>query len=216
VNFSYLLFLQEQIKGIIIKFTFITIVIIGSTRLKHAPCTCKRSSPSCDFQLMGTCCRTIPYTLKGKFADGSAIHSFARSAATTVASDANVTPATEPGEGDATTHSALDYTAKVRMPWTCKTLCKDTGKGKGTGRGQAQAAPALCGLRTDANGRHLPDPPPRRQLAPIYARAHATLRAADPRAHQPPWASSPDRCRAAPVSPGDSGDAWEVCRPFHC
>jgi hypothetical protein len=53
-------------------------------------------------------------------------------------------------------------------------------------------------------------------MAPICARAQAPQRAADPRAHPPPWVSSPDRCRAAPVSPGDGGDASEVCRLFHC
>jgi hypothetical protein len=43
---------------------------------------------------------------------------------------------------------------------------------------------------------------PRGHMAPISARAHATQRAAAPRAHPPPWARSPDRSRVVPVSPG--------------
>jgi hypothetical protein len=53
-------------------------------------------------------------------------------------------------------------------------------------------------------------------MAPISDRAHATQRASAPRAHPPPWASSPDRCRAAPVSPGKGSDACVVSRRFHC
>jgi hypothetical protein len=41
-----------------------------------------------------------------------------------------------------------------------------------------QPLPELRGLRTGANGRHLGDPPPVAQVAPICARAHATQRAA--------------------------------------
>jgi hypothetical protein len=75
-----------------------------------------------------------------------------------------------------------------------------------------QPAPALCGVRTGANGRHLPDPPHRWQVAPISARAHAPQRSTAPRAHPPPWASSPGRFRASPASSGDGSDAWVVWR----
>ena len=52
--------------------------------------------------------------------------------------------------------------------------------------------------------------------APISARAHAPQRAAAPRAHPPPWASSPGRFRASPASPGDGSVAEVVSRRFHC
>ena len=51
---------------------------------------------------------------------------------------------------------------------------------------------------------------------PSRPRAHATHRAAAPRAHPPPWASSPGRFRASPASPGDGSDASVVSRRFHC
>ena len=69
-----------------------------------------------------------------------------------------------------------------------------------------QSAPAHCGVRTGANGRHLRDPPPRDQLEPSGPRAHAPQRAAAPRAHPPPWAGSPGRFRDSPASPGDGSD----------
>jgi hypothetical protein len=102
------------------------------------PLNCKRSSPPCDFQALGTYCRAIPYTIKGKFADDSAIHSFVHTTSL-VASDANVKPVTESREGTAEPRSALDDTAKVHILWTCDTLGKDAGKGEGTGSGQAQS-----------------------------------------------------------------------------
>ena len=43
-------------------------------------------------------------------------------------------------------------------------------------------------------------------MAPICARAHATQRAAAPRAHPPPWASSPGQFLSSPSSPGDGSD----------
>ena len=79
-----------------------------------------------------------------------------------------------------------------------------------------QPAPAHCGVRTGANGRRVRAPPPRAHTAPIRARAHATQRAAAPRAHPPPWAGSPGRFRASPASPGDGSDASVVSRRFHC
>jgi hypothetical protein len=89
-----------------------------------------------------------------------------------------------------------------------------------------QSAPALCGQRTGANRRRVCEsqscttlsvtPPPRADTAPISARAHATQRAAAPRAHPPPWATRPGRFRASPVSIGDGSDACVVSRWFHC
>jgi hypothetical protein len=78
-----------------------------------------------------------------------------------------------------------------------------------------QPVPELFGLRTGANGRHVPDPPPRGHMAPISARAHAPQRAADPRAHTPPGARSPGRFRASPASPGDGSGVCVVSRRCH-
>ena len=55
-----------------------------------------------------------------------------------------------------------------------------------------------------------------RYMSPISALAHATQRAAAPRAHPPPWAGSPGRFRASPASPGDGSVASVVSRRFHC
>ena len=79
-----------------------------------------------------------------------------------------------------------------------------------------QPAPELRGVHTGANGRHVPDPPPRGHMAPISAPAQAPQRAPAPRAHPPPWASSPGRFRASPASPGDGSVAEVVSRRFHC
>jgi hypothetical protein len=68
-----------------------------------------------------------------------------------------------------------------------------------------------CALLTP---RRHPDPPPRGMTEPICARAQAPHRAAAPRAHPPPWASSPGPFRASPASPGDGSDAWVVWRPL--
>ena len=63
-----------------------------------------------------------------------------------------------------------------------------------------------------------PDPPPRGMTEPINARAHATQRAAAPRAHPPPLRSvgRQGRFRASPASPGDGSDVSVVSRRFHC
>ena len=75
----------------------------------------------------------------------------------------------------------------------------------GREHGSATARPPGRAARQEqgcAIGRRLRDPPPCEQSAPICARAHAPQRVAAPRAHPPPWASSPGRLRALRTSAG--------------
>ena len=59
--------------------------------------------------------------------------------------------------------------------------------------------------------RRVPDKTHTRQ--PALALRGVRTGAAAPRAHPPPWASSPGRFRASPASPGDGSDAGVVWRP---